>query len=66
MFISKCTNLPVTERIEMWMKCGMVVKAGEEAFKAKDVNTLEVLRTKASGPAIIEIDRMLGQLRPKR
>lgn len=44
----------------------MVVKAGEEASKAKDVNALEVLRTKASGPAVIEIDRMLGQLRPKK
>lgn len=48
------------------MKCGMIVKAGEEAMKAKDVNTLELLRTKASGPAVSEIDRMINQLRPKK
>ncbi|KAL1986479.1 hypothetical protein VTN96DRAFT_6238 [Rasamsonia emersonii] len=65
-FVPKCTNLPVAERIEMWMKCGMIVKAGEEAMKAKDVNTLELLRTKASGPAVSEIDRMINQLRPKK
>jgi hypothetical protein len=48
------------------MKCGMIVKAAEEAMKGKDVNTLEVLRTKASGPAVTEIDRMINQLRPKK
>jgi len=66
MFVPKCTNLPVAERIEMWMKCGMIVKAGEEAMKAKDVNTLEILRTKASGPAVNEIDRMINHLRPRK
>jgi hypothetical protein len=65
-FIPKCSNLPPSERIEMWVKCGMIVKAGEEAMKAKDVNALEVLRTKASGSAISEIDRMINQLRPRR
>ncbi|KAJ5310153.1 uncharacterized protein N7443_002614 [Penicillium atrosanguineum] len=65
-FIPKCTHLPVTDRIEMWVKCGMIVKAGEEAQKAKDVNTLELLRNKASGPAITEIERMINQLRPRK
>ncbi|KAJ9216016.1 hypothetical protein DTO166G4_2260 [Paecilomyces variotii] len=65
-FVPKCTNLPVADRIEMWVKCGMVVKAAEEAHKAKDVNTLELLRAKASGPAVGEIDRMINQLRPKK
>uniref|UniRef100_A0A093VGE7 Probable vacuolar protein sorting-associated protein 16 homolog n=1 Tax=Talaromyces marneffei PM1 TaxID=1077442 RepID=A0A093VGE7_TALMA len=65
-FVPKCTNLTVAERIEMWMKCGMIVKAGEEALRAKDLNTLEVLRTKASGAALGEIDRMINQLRPRR
>ncbi|KAH8705358.1 putative vacuolar protein sorting vps16 [Talaromyces proteolyticus] len=65
MFVPKCTNLPAAERIEMWMKCGMVVKAGEEALRAKDMNALEVLRTKAPGSAVGEIDRMINQLRPK-
>ncbi|KAJ5160211.1 uncharacterized protein N7482_007215 [Penicillium canariense] len=65
-FVPKCTNLPVADRIEMWVKCGMIVKAGEEAHKAKDVNTLELLRTKASGPASTEIERMINQLRPRK
>lgn len=65
-FVPKCTNLPAEERIEMWVKCGMIVKAGEEAFKAKDVNTLEVLQAKASGPSAVEIGRMINQLRPKK
>ncbi|KAJ5677763.1 Vps16 N-terminal [Penicillium maclennaniae] len=66
MFVPKCTHLPVTDRIEMWVKCGMIVKAGEEAQKAKDINTLELLRNKASGPAITEIERMINQLRPRK
>ncbi|KAJ6102811.1 Vps16 N-terminal [Penicillium sp. IBT 16267x] len=66
LFVPKCTSLPVAERIEMWIKCGMIVKAGEEAQKAKDINTLELLRTKASGPAITEIERMINQLRPRK
>jgi hypothetical protein len=65
-FVPKCTNLPAEERIEMWVKCGMIVKAGEEAFKAKDVNTLELLQGKASGPSAVEIGRMINQLRPKK
>lgn len=65
-FVPKCTNLPVADRIEMWVKCGMIVKAAEEAHKAKDVNTLEVLRAKASGPGVGEIDRMINLLRPKK
>ncbi|KAJ5697427.1 hypothetical protein N7488_011111 [Penicillium malachiteum] len=65
-FIPKCTTSNVSERVEMWVKCGMIVKAGEEAQKAKDINTLEILRTKASGPAIAEIERMINQLRPRK
>ncbi|KAJ5881044.1 uncharacterized protein N7473_012097 [Penicillium subrubescens] len=65
-FVPKCTHLPVADRIEMWVKCGMIVKAGEEAHKAKDLNTLELLRSKASGAASTEIERMINQLRPKK
>jgi hypothetical protein len=50
----------------MWVKCGMIVKAAEEAHKAKDVNTLETLQTRASGPAVSEIERMINQLRPRK
>ena len=65
-FISKCTNLTPAERIEMWVKCGMVTKAGEEALKAKDRATLEDLRTKATGNGMLEIDRMINQLQKGR
>jgi vacuolar protein sorting-associated protein 16 len=64
-FIPKCTHLPVTDRIEMWVKCGLLVKAGEEAFRARDVNSLEVLKSKATGSAVNEIERMIAQLRPR-
>ncbi len=50
----------------MWVKCGMMVKAGEEALKAKDLNALELLKSKASGSALADIERMISQLRPKR
>lgn len=61
-FIPKCTNLTVAERVDMWIKCGLVVKAGEEAFKAKDRPLLEEIRTKASGSAAVEIERFIGML----
>ena len=62
MFIPKCTTPTTAERIEMWVKCGMVAKAGEEAFKAKDRPALEGLRANASGNAALEIDRFIAQL----
>ena len=62
LFIPKCTGLPATDRIEMWVKCGLVVRAGEEALKAKDMNSLAELKAKATGNAVHEIERMIGQL----
>ena len=50
----------------MWVKCGMVVKAGEEALKAKDLNALELLREKAGAGQAGEIERMINQLRPRK
>ena len=50
----------------MWVKCGMLVKAGEEALKAKDMNSLEILREKASGAQLTDIERMINHLRPRR
>lgn len=50
----------------MWVRCGLIVKAGEEAFRAKDVNALEILRSKATGAPALEIDRLLKQLRPNK
>jgi len=65
-FIPKCKNLTVPERINMWVQCGMVVKAGEEAFKNKDYAALETLQQKATGQAANEIQRMMNQLRPSK
>ena len=65
-FVAKCTGLAARERSEMWVKCGMISKAGEELAKAKDIDGLEDLRGKATGSGVAEIDRMLSQLRTKR
>lgn len=62
LFIPKCTQLTVAERVEMWVKCGLLVKAGEEASKAKDRELLLSLRDKASGSAAVEIERLIGGL----
>ncbi|KAF2111362.1 vacuolar protein sorting-associated protein [Lophiotrema nucula] len=61
-FIPKCTSLTPAERVEMWTKCGLLVKAGEEAFKAKDRALLQDVRDKSSGSAAVEIERLLGML----
>jgi hypothetical protein len=61
-FVPKCTNLSVAERVEMWTKCGLLVKAGEEAFKAKDRALLEEVRGKATGSAAVEVERLVGML----
>lgn len=61
-FIPKCTSLTYTERIEMWLKCGMANRAGEEALKAKDREMLEDIRSKASSGQQLDIDRMIAQL----
>ena len=50
----------------MWLKCGMVKQAGEEALKAKNRNALEELRAKANGNAQLDIDRMIAQLQKGR
>ena len=50
----------------MWLKCGLVTKAGEEALKAKDKNMLEDLRTEATGQSALDIDRMIAQLQRGR
>ena len=66
-FIPKCTTLTAQQRSEMWVKCGMIAEGGRELAKAKDVNALEILRSQTSDRnAQIELERLLGQLRPKR
>jgi hypothetical protein len=48
--------------VEMWIKCGLMVKAGEEAFKAKDRELLCEIRDKAGGSAAVEVERLVGML----
>ena len=64
-FVPKCVALSAKERVEMWLKCGLVVKAAEEAFKAKDVPMLEDLRPRAGASQLAEIERFIGQLKKK-
>ena len=46
----------------MWVKVGMVDKAAEEAVKAKDLDTLKELRSKAGARQLAEVERLIGQL----
>ncbi|KFY51994.1 hypothetical protein V496_08707 [Pseudogymnoascus sp. VKM F-4515 (FW-2607)] len=63
-FIPKCTGITSAERVEMWTKCGMIKQAAEEAFKTKDLKTLEELRGKASRPGdATEVERLIAQLK---
>lgn len=66
LFIPKCTSLTPTERIEMWLKCGMVAKAADEAFKAKDRMALEELRAQANGQDAVEVERLVGLMNKGR
>jgi hypothetical protein len=64
LFIPKCTNLTYKERIEMWVKCGMVKQAAEEAVKNKDLPALTELKGKATRPGEgAEIERMMVGLK---
>lgn len=65
-FVAKCTGLTAQERSEMYVKCGMVVKAGEELLKARDAEGLENLKGKARAGEVGEVERMIVQLRPRR
>ena len=52
--------------MDMWVRCGMVVKAGEEAFKMRDANALEQLRGRSKVQAeTLEIERWIKLLRAK-
>lgn len=60
LFVPKCTGLDVRERIEMYVKCGAIVKAAEEAGKAKDLEALLELRTKAGERDAVEVERWIS------
>ncbi|KAG9237716.1 vacuolar protein-like protein sorting vps16 [Amylocarpus encephaloides] len=65
-FIPKCAGgMQSSEVIAMWEKCGMRVKAAEEAVKSKDVEALDRLRA-AAGVGTVEgreIERLGAGLR---
>jgi len=65
-FVAKCTSLAPLERADMYVKCGMVAKAAEEASKIKDINYLEGLRGKALGKELNEVERFIGVLKKGR
>ena len=66
-FVGKCTGLTPQQRSEMFVKCGLVAEAGRELARAKDVSGLEALKGQTSDRgAQIELERLIGQLRPKR
>ena len=50
----------------MWLKCGLVVKAAEEASRAKDMGSLEMIRGKATGTAALEVERLISQVAPQK
>jgi hypothetical protein len=58
LFVPKCTALSARERVEMWVKCGLLVKAGEEAARAKDKGLLEEVKGRATGSALLELERL--------
>lgn len=63
-FVAKCGGSEWRERVDMWVKCGMVGRAAEEAARYKDVGVLEGLRTKAKGGAeAVEVERLIGTLK---
>ena len=61
-FVPKCTGLSHKERMEMFVKCGLVGKAAEEALKAKDLEGLKELRSKAAGRDAQEVERAIKVL----
>ncbi len=65
-FVPKCTALSPRQRSDMWVKVGMVSRAGEELVKAKDLDGLEALRAKATGTGVAEIERMIAGLKSRR
>jgi hypothetical protein len=65
-FVPKCTALSPRQRSDMWVKVGMVSRAGEELVKVKDLDGLEALRAKATGTGVAEIERMIAGLKSRR
>ena len=65
-YVFKCTSLLVRERSEMFMKCGMLQQAGEELAKAKDVEGLEDLKSRAGASSQAELGTLIAGLKTGR
>ncbi|KAL9101812.1 MAG: hypothetical protein Q9163_002959 [Psora crenata] len=64
-FVVKCTSLTARERADMWVKCGMFNRAGEELVRSKDIEGLENLKRAGAGGSV-EIERMIAGLKTRR
>jgi len=62
-FVAKCATLGWQGRMDMYLRCGLIMRAAEEANRAKDVSALEGLRTKAVGRDTVEIERFINILK---
>lgn len=51
--------------MELWVKCGLIVRAAEEAAKARNLRLLESLREKATGQAASDVERFIQQVSKK-
>lgn len=65
-FVGKCTSLTPQERSEMYVKCGLLEKAGEELVKAKDLAGLESLKAKTGDREGAPLERMIRALKPRK
>ena len=61
-FVPKCSGASARERAEMYVRCGMVGKAGEEAVRAKDREFLEELRGRVGEGDRVEVERCVAML----
>jgi hypothetical protein len=66
LFVAKCTTLKYQDRVEMYVKCGLVGKAAEELGKAKDLEGLKDLRAKAGARELGEVERAIKLLESGR
>ena len=65
-FVAKCTALTAQEKAEMFVKCGMVVRAGEELVKDRDMEGVEGLKGQGRAGEVGGVERLISQLRPRR
>lgn len=62
-FVSKIGgNAEWRQRVDMWVRCGMVGRAAEEAGRYKDLEVLKELREKAKGAEAVEVERLINGL----